>query len=54
MNCLIPLLFVLSMGAAQKSTRQSLEWDYKVEGEILNMYNKAMSFKILYNCCKFK
>ncbi|KAK9965832.1 hypothetical protein ABG768_004898 [Culter alburnus] len=29
MNCLIPLLFVLSMGAAQKSTRQSLEWDYK-------------------------
>jgi len=55
MNCLIPLLFVLSLGAAQKSTRQTSEWDYRAEGEILNMYNKSYclplkAFEMLYNC----
>lgn len=40
MICLIAILFVLSIGAAQKSTRQTSEWDFKAEGEIL-MYNKC-------------
>ncbi len=55
MNCLLPLL-VLSLGAAQKSTRQTVEWH---QGQILHMYIKKIiflikAFEMLYNYNMFK
>uniref|UniRef100_A0A673HV50 Uncharacterized protein n=1 Tax=Sinocyclocheilus rhinocerous TaxID=307959 RepID=A0A673HV50_9TELE len=49
MNCLLPLLFVLSLGAAQKSARQTVEWDYKTEAEKVNLRGCANLTLVLDN-----
>ncbi|KAG1955164.1 hypothetical protein F2P79_009069 [Pimephales promelas] len=49
MNCLIPLLFGLSLGAAQKSTRQTSEWDYRAEAEKVNLRGCANLTLVLDN-----
>ncbi|XDV44191.1 hypothetical protein PO909_012515 [Leuciscus waleckii] len=49
MNCLIPFLFVLSMGASQKSQRQTSEWDYKAEAEKVNLRGCANLTLVLDN-----
>ncbi|RXN10161.1 Nuclear localization 4 like [Labeo rohita] len=49
MNCLLALLFVLALGAAQKSTRQTVEWDYKTEAEKVNLRGCANLTLVLDN-----
>uniref|UniRef100_A0A671RS82 Uncharacterized protein n=1 Tax=Sinocyclocheilus anshuiensis TaxID=1608454 RepID=A0A671RS82_9TELE len=40
--CLLPLLFVLSLGTAQKSARQIVEWGYKTEVNLRGCANLTL------------